>query len=132
MIVTATPSTISRRVFLDNDLEESDAPSVESVIGPSFPAISLNFLAILVRPSVVSLILSRSCPNKSVWASFGSLFTSIADDPDIDADADADADDADADTDVDADNDDADDDNDDAVTITNDVLASRCARLYTL
>ena len=118
MIVAATPSKVSRMVFLDKDLEESDVPFVESVIGPSFPAISLNFLAILVRPSAVSLKLSRSCPNKSVWAFFGSLFnsTSIANDPDADADADTDDADVDANVDADADadaDDNADDDDDD-------------------
>ena len=40
LIVAATPSKVSRRVFLDKDLAESDVPSVDSVIGPPFPAIS--------------------------------------------------------------------------------------------
>ena len=86
MIVAATPSVISRIVFFDKDLAESDIPFVESVIDPPFPAFSLNFLAILVRPSAVSLKLSRSCPNKSVWAFFGKVFSSTdVDDDDDDA-----------------------------------------------
>ena len=100
MIVAATPSKVSRMVFLDKYLEESDVPFVESVIDPPvFPAFSLNFLAILVRPSAVSLKLSRSCPNKSVWAFFGKVFSST---PIAVVDAD-DADDADDDDDDDDD-----------------------------
>ena len=107
LIVEARPSKVSRMVFLDKDLEESDVPFVESVIGPSFPAISLNFLAIPVRPSADPLKSSTSSPNKSIRSFAGNLFSSTPnadagagagadDDADIDADVDADAD-ADAD-----------------------------------
>ena len=68
-------------VFLDKDFEESDVPFVESVIDPPvFPAISLNFLAIPVRPSADPLKLSRSFPNKSIRSFAGnvSISTSIA------------------------------------------------------
>ena len=94
MIVAATPSKVSRMVFLDKDLEESDVPFVESVIDPPiFPAFSLNFLAIPVRPSADPLKRSTSFECNSIRALFDSLSnsTSIAD-----AGAAATADDADA------------------------------------
>ena len=120
--MAATPSKVSRMVFLDKDFEESDVPFVESVIDPPFPAFSLNFLAIPVRPSANSLKSSRSCPNKSIRyfvgndaaaaaAAAATATGAAADNDDADADDDDD-DDADADDDDD-DDDDADDDDDD-------------------
>ena len=139
MIVEARPSKVSRMVFLDKDLEESDVPSVESVIGPPFPAISLNFLAIPVRPSADPLILSTSFECKSIQAFAGNLFsiTSIeaveaVDDTVVDAVIDADADDDDA-GDADDFDDDNDDDDNDAVTadvaadVAGDVAAAAAA-----
>ena len=122
MIVAATPSTISCIVFLDKDLAESDVPCVESVIGPPFPAISLKFLAIPVRPSTDSFKDFTSFECKSIRAFVGSFSNSTStDDADIDADADADDTDVDADDSVadsvaatDSDDDGDDDDDNDA------------------
>ena len=118
LIVAATPSKVSHMVFLDNALAESDVLFVESVIDPLFPAFSLNFLAIPVRPSADPLKRSTSFECNSIRALFDSLSNSTsiadagaaatADDADIDADA------ADA-VDIVADVDEV-DDNDDAVT----------------
>ena len=117
LIVAATPSKVSRMVFLDNALAESDVLLVESVIDPPFPAFSLNFLAIPVRPSADPLKRSTSFECNSIRALFDSLSNSTsiadagaaatADDADIDADTDA--------VDIVADVDEV-DDNDDAVT----------------
>ena len=104
-------------VFLDKDLAESDVPSVESVIGPPFPAISLNFLAIPVRPSTDPLKLSTSFENKSIRTFTGNLFSSTsieAVDDVVDADVvvEIDTNAANADSSVGTDDDDNDDDND--------------------
>ena len=132
LIVAATPSKVSHMVFLDNALAESDVLFVESVIDPLFPAFSLNFLAIPVRPSANSLKSSRSCPNKSIRyfvgndaaaaaaAAAATATGAAADNDDADADDDDDDDaDADADDDDDDDADDDDDDDNDAVAAAN-------------
>ena len=114
MIVAATPSVISRIVFFDKDLAESDIPFVESVIDPPvFPAFSLNFLAIPVRPSADPLKRSTSFECNSIRAFAGNLFSSTS----IEAvEAADDADDAVVDAVIDAvvdDDDDINDNNDD-------------------